>query len=121
MPKPDIKFSSDKLDITAEAEKILQKIADGERDLVQKFIDKYGDLIWQAANNLTGCRETAEMLTQNVFRDVWKCCDRIDFEQVNEEVYIISILKHHIEKLHIQERKYTDEIRIFPNKISHIS
>ena len=70
---------------------ILQRIAERDNTAVKDCIDTYGNFIWALARKLTASREEAEAVTQEIFIDIWRYCERARNTQSTEKKLIAMI------------------------------
>ena len=70
---------------------ILQRVAERDKTAVKDCIDTYGDFIWTLARKLTASREEAEAATEEIFIDIWRCCERARNTQSTEKKLIAMI------------------------------
>ncbi len=72
---------------------ILQRLAQSDKSAIQDCIDKYGSLIWAFAITKTTSLEEAEILTLEIFKDIWKYAERFDSNRCDETAFI-SVIAH---------------------------
>ena len=70
---------------------ILQRVAERDKTAVKDCIDTYGDFIWTLARKLTASSEEAEAATEEIFIDIWRCCERSRNTQSTEKKLIAMI------------------------------
>lgn len=85
---------------------LLQQVAAGDSQSVQRVIDAYGALVWSIARKYFGRSAEAEDAVQDAFIAVWKAADRYDPEVAAESTYIAMIARRRmIDRLRKQARR----------------
>ncbi len=77
--------------LTTETSTILRRVAEKDTSALKDCIDAYGDLIWALSRKLTGSTEKAETVTEEIFTDIWRYCDRPRNTQSTEKELIVMI------------------------------
>lgn len=77
---------------------ILPKIARKDKTAVKDCIDTYGNFIWMLARKFTRSREEAERATEEIFTDIWQCCERVSESRLTEEKLVAMIALRRLTK-----------------------
>lgn len=72
---------------------LLTFIAGNDTDAVEKFVIKYGRLVWSLAKNYTGSQKDAEKETQNIFSDLWRQAGRFAASGLTEISFIHAVAR----------------------------
>ncbi|MBX7173224.1 MAG: RNA polymerase sigma factor [Pyrinomonadaceae bacterium] len=75
---------------------ILQRIANGEADAFQDFINAYGNLVWSIAKKFAHNNEDAEDAVQEVFMEIWQNAGRFDETKASEVTFISLIARRRL-------------------------
>ncbi len=78
------------------AERILQRIASGDKTAVQECLDTYGGLVWSLARRMLADVNEAEDAVQEIFIDVWKTAGRFDDSKSSETTYVAMIARRRL-------------------------
>lgn len=82
---------------------ILQRIAQSDRAAARECIDAYGSRIWAIAKKNAASTEEAEIITQEIFLEIWKHADRFDLDRCSENDFITLLALRHLIR---RARKY---------------
>lgn len=92
---------------------ILQQVASGNADAVQRCIDTYGGLIWSMARKKGLGQQDAEDIVQDVFIELWKSAERYDPDQASETAFVAMITRRRlIDRLRRKQRRPTTQVMI---------
>lgn len=83
---------------TTESLAILPRIAKADKTAVENCIDIYGNLIWAMAREHTNSLEEAEIVTQEIFLDIWQYAGRCDSTKFEEIAFIALIARRRLIK-----------------------
>jgi RNA polymerase sigma-70 factor (ECF subfamily) len=75
-------------DESSTGEPLLPAVARGDRQALQKCVDRYGPMVWAMARRLFRTPQDAEDGVQEVFLDLWKSAARFDPDRASERVFI---------------------------------
>lgn len=75
---------------------LLPLIAQGNLDAVDRFVERYGGLIWTLTKRMTKSSHDAEDLVQEIFIELWKKADQFDVERGSEVAFISVITKRRV-------------------------
>lgn len=75
---------------------ILQRIANGEAEAFQDFINAYGNLVWSIAKKFAHNNEDAEDAVQEVFMEIWQNAGRFDQTKASEVTFISLIARRRL-------------------------
>ncbi len=78
------------------AQPILKRIATGEKNAVQEFLDTYGGLVWSLALRMISNSDEAEDAVQEIFIDIWKNASRYDEDQASETTFVAMIARRRL-------------------------
>lgn len=78
------------------ADSLLSRIARFDQKAVQECVNKYGNLIWALAKQMTGSASEAEKIVPEIFTDVWKSAAFYDSELAEEAVWITMIARRRL-------------------------
>ncbi len=78
------------------AQPILKRIAIGEKNAVQEFLDAYGGLVWSLALRMVSNSDEAEDAVQEIFIDIWKNAFRYDENQASETTFVAMIARRRL-------------------------
>lgn len=81
------------------SDSIFYRIAEGDRRAVKHCIGLYGNLVWSLARNLTDSFEEAEILTREIFIDIWKYAGNFNSDICDERAFIRLIARRKFNKL----------------------
>lgn len=88
----------EQLSLQQEYSGILQRAAEGERSAVEDCIDNYGHLIWSMAKKFTTTTEDAELVTREIFLDIWRHAARFEQTDFGGLVLIAIIARRRLMK-----------------------
>ena len=77
-----------------EAEPLLPRIAAGDSDAIQRFVDRYKSLIWWLARKHAST--DAEDAVQEIFIDLWKSAERFDASKASEPTFVGMIARRRL-------------------------
>lgn len=83
---------------TPETLTILKRIVEADKTAVENCIDTYGNLVWAMARKYTVSLEEAEMVTREIFLDIWRYAGRCDAAEFDEPAFIILIARRRLIK-----------------------
>jgi len=62
-------------------------VANADQAAVKSCIDIYGNLVWALAKKDTNLPEDAEIVTQEIFLDIWKYALRCDCSKIDKTAF----------------------------------
>ncbi len=78
---------------------IFQKITTNKQAAATTCADRYGNLIWAMARNLTDSPADAEQAVREIFLEIWRSARRSDSTDFDELIFItIAARRHFIER-----------------------
>jgi RNA polymerase sigma-70 factor (ECF subfamily) len=83
---------------TPESLVILHRIAKADKTAIENCIDTYGNLIWAMARKHTDSPEEAEIVTREIFLDIWRYARRCNSTQFDEPTFITLIARRRLIK-----------------------
>lgn len=75
---------------------ILPRIAQGEANAFEDFINAYGNLVWSIAKKFAHNAEDAEDAVQEVFMEIWQTAGRFDETKASEVTFISLIARRRL-------------------------
>ncbi len=75
---------------------ILSRIAQGEGNAFEDFINAYGNLVWSIAKKFTPNMEDAEDAVQEVFLEIWQHAGRYDANKASEVTFISLLARRRL-------------------------
>jgi RNA polymerase sigma-70 factor (ECF subfamily) len=75
---------------------ILPRIAQGEANAFEDFINQYGKLVWSFAKKFAPTTEDAEDAVQEVFMEIWQNAGRFDETKASEVTFISLIARRRL-------------------------
>jgi RNA polymerase sigma-70 factor (ECF subfamily) len=75
---------------------ILPRIAQGEANAFEDFINQYGNLVWSVAKKFSPTAEDAEDAVQEVFMEIWQNAGRFDETKASEVTFISLIARRRL-------------------------
>ncbi len=66
-------------------------MTNADQAAVKSCIDIYGNLVWALVKKYTNLPEDAEIVTQEIFLDIWKYAGRCDCSKIDETAFIALI------------------------------
>ncbi len=75
---------------------ILPRIANGEPNAFEDFINAYGNLVWSIAKKFARNAEDAEDAVQEVFMEIWQNAERFDETKASEVTFISLIARRRL-------------------------
>jgi len=75
---------------------LLPLIATGDTSAVERFVARYGGLIWSIAKKMTRNSHDAEDLVQEVFIDLWKSAASFQPDRGSEVSFIATIARRRV-------------------------
>ncbi len=82
--------------LTTKQNSILPRIAQGEANAFEDFIQAYGNLVWSIAKKYAPTIEDAEDAVQDVFMEIWQSADRFDPSKSSEVTFISLITRRRL-------------------------
>src|SRR5262249_40095796 len=82
--------------VTAKQNAILSRIAQGEANAFEDFINAYGNLVWSIAKKFAPTTEDAEDAVQEVFMEIWQTAGRFDETKASEVTFISIIARRRL-------------------------
>jgi RNA polymerase sigma-70 factor (ECF subfamily) len=83
---------------------ILPRIGDGDGDVVQECMDRYGGLVWSLARRMVPTE--AEDAVQEIFIELWKSAARFDPSKASEKTFVATVARRRlIDRLRRQGRR----------------
>jgi hypothetical protein len=71
---------------------ILQRIRAKDRTAIKECIDAYGAFVWTLAQRFAKTTHEAEMLTEEIFRDIWQVSEADCLSQSSSERKVIALI-----------------------------
>jgi RNA polymerase sigma-70 factor (ECF subfamily) len=75
---------------------LLSAIAAGDASAVDRFVDRYGGLIWSIARKMSRSSHDAEDLVQEIFMEIWKKSATFQPERGSEVAFISVIARRRV-------------------------
>lgn len=75
---------------------ILHRVADGDKNAVRECVEKHGGMIWTMAKHYADSEVTAELLTREIFSEIWKCASGFGNADCTERIFIRLIAYRHL-------------------------
>lgn len=75
---------------------ILQALAAGEPDAMQRCMDRFGGLVWSLARKLNPGGTDADDAVQEIFVDLWKSAARFDPSIASETTFVAMIARRRL-------------------------
>ena len=75
---------------------ILLRISKLDKSAVGDCVSMYGNLIWGLAKRVTNSDEEAEIVTLEIFNDIWNCARQFNPAKCTEEKYILRVAIRHL-------------------------
>ena len=75
---------------------VLPRIAAGEPDAVEEFLNRYSGLVWSLARKMLSNREEAEDAVQEIFVELWKNAERFDEKFASETTFVAMITRRRL-------------------------
>lgn len=75
---------------------VLPRIAAGESDAVEEFLNRYSGLVWSLARKMLSNREEAEDAVQEIFVELWKNAERFDEKFASETTFVAMIARRRL-------------------------
>ena len=75
---------------------ILQRLAEKDKTAVADCVDRYGNLIWVMAKNLTDSSEDAENVVREIFLDIWRSAVKLDSTDFDELLFITILARRQL-------------------------
>ena len=75
---------------------LLPQIAAGEVSAVDRFVERYGGLIWSLARKMTRTSHDAEDVVQEIFIDLWKNASTFQPERGTEVTFVSVIARRRL-------------------------
>src|SRR5262249_32398426 len=75
-------------------EELLALIVQRESEALGVLYDRYGRLVFTVALRITGDRETAEEVTQDVFQNVWQSAEGFQMSSGSSTAWLMGITRH---------------------------
>ena len=72
---------------------ILERIGKGDKTAIEECVNTYGNLILALARYHTDSSEEAEILTQEIFLDIWRYARRFDSVKFSESSFVYLIAR----------------------------
>ena len=70
---------------------IMQRLANKDKSAVKDCLDRYGNLIWTLSKKYNSSIEDAELVTQEIFADVWRHAQQGETSYYAEGHLIVKI------------------------------
>jgi RNA polymerase sigma-70 factor (ECF subfamily) len=87
---------------------ILQRITKADKTAVKNI---YGDFVWTMAKKHTASPEKAEVLTQEIFLDIWKYAGRFDPTKFDETTFVFLIAHRRLVKESVSSKTGQNHLR----------
>ena len=78
------------------AESILPLVAAGNRDAMERCLERYENLVWSAARRYLGASAEAEDIVQEIFIELWQKAGRFDPARASESTYVMLIARRRL-------------------------
>lgn len=88
---------------------LMPLIASGDAAAVDRFIERYGGLIWTLTRRMTRSRHDAEDLVQEIFLELWKHAAQFRPERGSEVSFIAVVAKRRLFD-HLRKRNSTPQV-----------
>lgn len=75
---------------------LLLKVAAGERDAMERCVDRFGPLIWSAARQYLGTSHEAEDAVQEIFIQLWRDAARFDASRGSETTFVMVLTRRRL-------------------------
>jgi RNA polymerase sigma-70 factor (ECF subfamily) len=97
MGEPESAFAPDVLHAAADARRLLQRVASGDRQAFQAFYDWYGARVMAMVRRQVAARQLAEELVQDVFVAAWLGARGYREEMGDPERWLLGITRHKLQ------------------------
>ncbi len=71
-----------------ETSELVRGIRRRDRTAVHRCIETYGNFVFALTSRCTGSREEAEVVTRQIFKDIWRHAARPEVSRMSDEQYI---------------------------------
>ena len=85
---------AESIDTSLRDEELLALVAQANSEALGIFYDRYGRLVFTVALRITGDRETAEEVTQDVFQNVWQSASGFQLSSGSSSAWLMGITRH---------------------------
>lgn len=75
---------------------ILRRIAKNDKSAIKDCVEVYGSKIWTMVKSFTDSPRQAEIITQEIFLDIWKNAERFGATGISERVVVALISRRRI-------------------------
>ena len=77
-------------------ESILPLVAAGNRDAMERCLERYENLVWSAARRYLGASAEAEDIVQEIFIELWQKAGRYDPTRASESTFVMLIARRRL-------------------------
>lgn len=71
---------------------ILQRLARADQSAVQDCLETYGAVVWALAKKYTCSSEEAEIITEQIFLDIWHYAAHFDPDKCSEYKFVVFLV-----------------------------
>jgi DNA-directed RNA polymerase specialized sigma24 family protein len=75
---------------------ILQRVAGEDKAAIDDCLDAYGDLVWNSVRRFVDSNTQAEIVVQEIFKDIWKFARRYDAAKLSENDFILLLVRQRL-------------------------
>ena len=75
---------------------VLPEVAAGNRDAMERCLQRYENLIWSVARRYLGASPEAEDVVQEIFIELWKTAGRFDATRASESTFVMMIARRRL-------------------------
>ena len=77
-------------------ESILPLVASGNRDAMERCLERYENLVWSAARRYLGASAEAEDVVQEIFIELWQKAGRFDPARASEATFVMLVARRRL-------------------------
>ncbi len=75
---------------------ILPLVASGNRDAMERCLERYENLVWSAARRYLGASAEAEDVVQEIFIELWQKAGRFDPARASEATFVMVVARRRL-------------------------
>jgi RNA polymerase sigma-70 factor (ECF subfamily) len=82
--------------VSNHAAPVLPEVAAGNRDAMERCLQRYENLVWSVARRYLGASPEAEDVVQEIFIELWRTAGRYDAARASESTFIMLIARRRL-------------------------